>query len=209
MKKLLFLLLIPCMMAAGSSAQTINQNKMIQQAGTDLPAWLKKIPGGNERLYGFENRDEFSTSTLGKPYQVFTLSGDFFREEVQSGKNYLEPTGEWRIPVMVKQENRAVVTVVKKKNKWKIVSMGAMGLARELQEFEKYPELSNNSYLKLLRVYQLNSDFLFSGDPTSSTVELTVYPMHSASINITKIKENPKIKLGIHELLTILKESIR
>ena len=208
MKKLILLLIIPCMIVTGSKAQTPDRQEMMKDAMNQLQAWLKKIPGGNEQKYGFNNRDEFSLATLGKPCQVFSLTGDFFKEEIQPGKNYLETTGEWRIPVMVNQENRAVITLLKKKNKWKIVSLGARVLARELQEFEKYPELSKNNDLRLLRIYQLQSDFLFADDPLSS-MEITVYPMHSAFLNMAKIREGAKPKLGLNELLSFIKESTR
>jgi hypothetical protein len=209
MKKFLLLLFILCMIVMGSIAQTDNRQKMIKEAMNELQLWLKKIPGGNEAGYGFTNRDEFSMATLGKPYQVFALTSDFFKEEIKPGKNYLEATGEWRIPVMVNQENRAVITVLNKKNKWKIVGLGARVLARELQEFERYPELTQNNGLRLLRVYQLQSDFLFADDPSLSSVKINVYPMHSAFMNIAKIREGSKMKLGLNELLPYIKESIK
>jgi len=197
------------MIVTGSTAQTADRQVMMKEAMNDLQVWLMKIPGGNEPGYGFKNRDEFSLATLGKPYQVFTLSRDFFYEEIQPGKNYLEETGEWRIPVMVDQENRAVITVFKKENQWKIVELGARVLAREFQEFEKYPELSKADNLRLLRVFQLQSDFLFSGDPSSTSGEIIVFPMRSAFMNIAKIKEGTKIKYNLDELLSDIKESIR
>jgi len=89
------------------------------------------------------------------------------------------------------------------------MELGARVLARELQEFERYPELTKNDGLRLLRVFQLQSDFLFAGDPSLSSGKITVYPMHSAFMNIAKIKEDSKIKWGLNELLPYIKESIR
>jgi hypothetical protein len=197
------------MIVTGSKGQTTTRETMIKEAMDELQVWLKKIPGGNESGYGFTNRDEFSLATLGKHYEVFTLTNDFFKEEIQPGKNYLETTGEWRIPVMVNQENRAIITIFKKKNKWEIVELGARVLAKELQEFDRYPELAKNDVLRLLRVYQLQSDFLFADDPSLSSGEITVFPMHSAFINIEKIREGTKIKFGLNELLPCIKESIK
>jgi len=209
MKKILLLLFILCTIAMGSTGQTVNRQKMIKEAMNELQVWLKKIPGGNESGYGFTSRDEFSLATLGKPYQVFTLTHEFFNEEIQPGKNYLEATGEWRIPVMVNHENRAVITVYQNGNKWKIVELGARVLARELQEFERYPGLSKNDNLRLLRIYQLQSDFLFADDPSLSPGEINLYPMHSAFMNIAKIKQGTKVKFELNELLPYIKESIR
>ncbi|MCX6246515.1 MAG: hypothetical protein NTW10_02170 [Bacteroidetes bacterium] len=209
MKKFLFLLVIPFMMGTGSKAQTMDRQKMIQQVQSDVQEWLLKIPGGNEQGYGFANRDEFSQAKLGKQYKVYTLTGDFFKEELRPGKSYLVATGEWRIPLVVNQVNRALITVNERENQWKIVSLGARVLAGELQEFDRYPELVKNSDLTLLRVYQLQSDFLLSGDPSSSATEVSVYPMHSAILNMTKLKESAGIKMGLNELLSDIKESIR
>ena len=209
MKKIFIILFILCMIATGSTGQTANREKMIKEVMNELQVWLQKIPGGNESGYGFTNRDEFSLATLGKPYEVFTLTNDFFNEEIQPGKNYLETTGEWRIPVMVNQENRAVITIFKKDNKWKTVELGARVLARELQEFERYPEFTKNNGLRILRVYQLQSDFLFADDPSLSPGKITVFPMHSAFLNIAKIREGKKNKIVLNELLPYIKESIK
>ena len=209
MKKNLLLLFILCLVVAESPAQKVNRHKMMKETMNELQSWLNKIPGGNESNYGFSNRDEFSLATLGKPYQVFTLSDDFFKEEIQPGKSYLKATGEWRIPVMVNQENRVLITVFKKNNHWKIVELGGRVLSHELQEFEQYPELSKAKFIRLLRIYQLQSDFLFTGDPSLSSGEIILYPMHSALMNIARIKESSKIKTGLNEVLPFIKESTR
>jgi len=209
MIKSLFLLFIFCLIVTESPAQKINRHRMMKETQNELPSWLNKIPGGNESNYGFSNRDEFSQAILGKPYQVFTLSDEFFKGELRPGQSYLKATGEWRIPIMVNRENRVLVTIFKKNKHWKIVELGARGLSHELQEFEQYPELSGATFLHLLRVYQLQSDFLFAGDPSLSSAEIILYPMHSATMNISRIRELSKTKTGLNEVLPFIKESIR
>jgi hypothetical protein len=209
MKKFLLLLFILFAIVTGNNAQTVNRKKMVKDVTTDLQTWLKKIPGGNESKYGFSNREEFSIAMLGKPYQMFTLGGDFFKEQILPGKNYLESTGEWRIPVMVNGENRIMMTVVKKKNKWKIVELGARVLAGELQEFDRNLQLRSQDAPRILRVFQVQSDFLFLDDPSLSPGKITVYPMHSALLNISKLREGSLTKIGLDEMLPYIKESIR
>jgi len=137
------------------------------------------------------------------------IMGDFFKEQILPGKNYLESTGEWRIPVMVNGENRIMMTVVKKKNKWKIVELGARVLAGELQEFDRNLQLRSQDAPRILRVFQVQSDFLFLDDPSLSPGKITVYPMHSALLNISKLREGSLTKIGLDEMLPYIKESIR
>jgi hypothetical protein len=209
MKKVLLLLFILLALVTGNNGQSVNRKKMIKDVTSDLQTWLKKIPGGNEARYGFTNRDEFSIAKLGKPYQIFTLAGEFFSGDLMPGKSYLESTGEWRIPVMVNQENRVMITVTKKKNKWKVVELGAVGIASELQEFDRNPALGNTDGLSILRVYQLQSDFLFSDDPSLDPGKIQVYPMHSGVMNISKIRESSRTQFGLDELLPYIKGSMR
>jgi hypothetical protein len=110
---------------------------------------------------------------------------------------------------MVNGENRIMMTVVKKKNKWKIVELGARVLAGELQEFDRNLQLRSQDAPRILRVFQVQSDFLFLDDPSLSPGKITVYPMHSALLNISKLREGSLTKIGLDEMLPYIKESIR
>jgi hypothetical protein len=209
MKKIHLFLFISCMITSAVTAQDAGRQKMLQEAASGLQAWLGNIPGGSESNYGFNSRTEFADATLGEPYEVFTLTGDFFREDIKQEKNYLKATGEWRIPVLVNQENRALITVVEKNDKWTIVSLGARELAHELQGFDSFPVFKNAKNLRLFRVFQLQSDFLFSGDPSSTSPEISFYPLHSASLNIAKVRESREKTFGLNQLLSFIKNSLK
>ena len=140
---------------------------------------MEKIPSGDEANFGFQNREEFSRASLGTPIRMFTLSDDLSGPDGKA--KYMKPNGEWRIPVIVDEKNRALVTVMKHDHQWSIVDFGAAGLASELNDFKSQLTAEQFRDIKMLRVYQLESDFLFYDDPLSSADEIVLVPMQSAS----------------------------
>ena len=189
MKKLLLILL--CLPMIGFGQQKI----ITQVAYEQLDEYLKKIPIGNEKMFGFNNREEFSKSKIGSPYEVFTLSSDFFDcRRLQRDSNYIVSTENWRVPILVDSKYKALLTVSKQDNKWIIVSIGAKGLANELDIFEQ-----NHSYLsnrRILRVFHLKGDFIL-------TSQNTIYPLLSAS-NGLLIDYNQSYP--IYEILNLIKK---
>ncbi len=179
---------------------------VVTAAEKEYAAYLEKIPANKELLYGFNNRDEFNKVKLGKPYQLLTLNEEFFSDPVLTDKNYLSPSGDWRIPLIIDSEYRALLTVAQIDGNWKIVGLGAASLAKELDAFEKdHP--SNLPYGKIFRVYQSVSDFMLlpsKDDPLS----LDVIPLNSA---INSLAENGKSfsSLKLKRALPLIKENIK
>lgn len=171
----------------------------------NLQSWLQKIPPGQENLYGFNNRDEFSFSELGNPYAVYTLSSDFFNQ-IES-ENFLEPTGEWRVPVVVNNQYRALLTVIRENGNWKIVDLGASLLARELQKINQ-AQKSGNDDLKILRVFQLQSDFLLLDDAALPASEIHVIPLHSAYLNLEELNSDKRETYKLSDMLSIIREAL-
>jgi hypothetical protein len=166
---------------------------------------LQKIPPGQENLYGFNNRNEFSLSELGNPYAVYTLSSDFFNH-IESG-NFLEHTGEWRVPVVVNNQDRALLTVIRENGNWKIVDFGASLLARELQKINQ-AQKSGNDDLKILRVFQLQSDFLLLDDAALPAYEIHVIPLHSAYLNLEKLNSDNGETYKLSDMLSLIREAL-
>jgi len=178
MKKTGFIILLFILVSSVYSQKEANQNISLA-VQTSLLQWLEKIPSGEETNYGFQNREEFSQASLGTPIQVFNMGNDL---SWQSGKvNYLEPAGEWRIPVIIDQKNRAVVTVIKQNNDWEIVDFGAAGLAGELNDVKSHLTAEQFSRIKIFRLYQPLSNFLFYDDPASNPDQIILIPLLSAS----------------------------
>lgn len=154
-----------------------------------LPEMLSLVPLGKEKYYGFKNREEFKSATLGSPILVYTFSENFFNEGELNVNESLVSTGEWRVPVVVNGEFRAFLTVANYEGKWKVVDFGAAVLAKELGGFEKGNPDDNKV---LLRCYQKKCDFLVLGDDSKSVFEGNIYPLYSAkkSLNIGKKSES-------------------
>ena len=90
------------------------------------------------------------------------------------------------------------MTVSKIDNQWKVVKIGAKGLANELQMFNRDNTFSGE--LKMFRVFQLQSDFLL----TEGNI---VYPLTSAK-KLLEIKLKENISYSLDDLLSLLKNKI-
>ena len=190
MKKLLLILFCLPMIGFGQL------NIITTVANEELKSYLQKIPVGQEHMFGFNNRNEFSKSKIGVPYEVFTLTANFFdNEKIEKGQNYIISTGNWRAPIVVGNEYKALLTVSKENNKWKVVKIGAKGLARELDKFEQ--NHSSISDLKILRVFQLKVDFIL-------TSQNAIYPLTSASKGLLI---NSDKAYSIYNILTLIKNN--
>ena len=190
MKKLLLILL--CLPMIGFS----QLNVITKVADEELKSYLQKIPFGQEHLFGFENRNEFAQSKIGVPFEVLTLNENFFNDEkVLKDEKYFVSTGNWRVPVIVNNKYKALLTVAKENNNWRIVKIGAKGLANELDRFEQnHP---SNTDIKILRVFQIKGDFILTSNNS-------IYPLTSASkgllVDVNK-------SYSIHNILTLIKDN--
>ena len=188
MKKLLIILL--CLPMIGFGQLSIVQ----QVANEQLMDYLIKIPFGQEKMFGFNNREEFFQAKIGNPYEVFTLSKEFFDDtNIKRDKSYIVSTGNWRVPIIVDNEYNALLTVSKENNKWSVVKIGAKGLANELEGFEQN-HLSIN-IRNILRVFQIKGDFILTSNNK-------LYPLTSAS-NALLIDRNTSY--STYEILTLIK----
>ena len=179
--------------------QTIDKSIISQLANEELHKYLNQIPSGQEQMFGFNNREEFSKAEIGVPYEVYTLNSDFFNDEIISiNKSYVITTNNWRVPVVVDNQNRALLTISKYNNNWAVVKLGATGLANELEMFEQ--NNSSSSELKILRVFQITTDFILTNDDK-------LYPLPSAK-KLVMSNETRNIGHYLHDMLLIIKSKI-
>jgi len=205
MKKTGFILLLLLMTSAaytqGNSHQDISKSVL-----SSLPEWLSSIPAGDETSYGFQNREEFSRAVLGTPIEIFALDDDSF---THTGKaTPLVSIGEWIIPVIVDQKIRALVTVVKQNGEWRIVTFGAATLASEFNNFENQLTAEQFAHIKMVRVYQPLSNFLFYDDPASNPDQLILLPLRSAAMYLGSQGSPAKKTWTLSEVIRTVHESI-
>jgi len=199
-------LFIPFILSGISTIGQVNNDnvqEILLTAKNGLTFYLEKIPQGKESLYGFNNRNEFKIAVLGKPYQMSTLNREFFIDSnLSPNKNYLVSSGEYCIPISVNGEYRVLLTVAIMNGEWKTVGLGAVGIAIELNEFEKKYPSTNKSGI-ILRVYQLVSDFILSKEISSSV--LKAYPLLTAKLAFGKTNDNNSYYL-FNDLLPLIKQ---
>lgn len=201
--KLLFTILISLsLMDTYGQDEKINIKDVVLAANKGLASYLEKIPKGKENWYGFKNRNEFAIAKLGKPYQITTLSKEFYTDKQLSSKNYVVPTGECRVPIIVNGQYRALLTVGFMNGVWKVVGLGAAGLAKDIGEFEKkYP--SSNKSGTLLNIIDLQVDFILYTQNNSS--DLQAYPLSSARTAQFYSKEKNSLKT-LSQILSVIKK---
>jgi len=194
MKKLLLILL--CLPMIGFGQQT-NQIKTVKNiANIQLGDYLEKIPLGQEEMFGFNNREDFAQAEIGIPYEVLTLNADFFDDEnIRRDKNYIMSTENWRVPIIVDNKYKSLLTVSRLNNKYNVVKIGANGLANELEIFKQnHPSINTPN---ILRVFQLKVDFIL-------TSQNLIYPLTSASNGLLI---NSDVAYSVYDILTLIKNT--
>ncbi|MFI5252822.1 MAG: hypothetical protein ACHQQQ_10365 [Bacteroidota bacterium] len=184
-------------------------NEIKELASAGFKFILDKIPAGSETNYGFNNRGEFSKVTVGAPFQVYTIVSESLKGKLSSSKNYFVPIDEWRIPLVVDGQNRALLTAAPMNGEWKIVDFGAAGLASEIGEFDsKHPAVASTQRKILLRIYPLQIDFLLYQSETAGLPQQTIYPLQSAARMLKSSVKAGKSVLMLNDILPVIKSKL-
>lgn len=164
MKQLIFLFIT--FYANSMMAQIVSED--LNFDSNSIEKALNLIPVGKEGNFGFNTREEFADSKLGAPLLVTKINRD--------GK--LTTLNEWRIPVVVNNEYRLLLTVIKNTNgEFEIVDLGGSALAKEFNTVAingKKPDM-------LLRSYDFKIDFLSVNEFVNvPTLQNCIIPLQSA-----------------------------
>lgn len=143
-------------------------DEMNRFAKSQLSRVLEFIPVDEEGKYGFKSRAEFKIAALGIPYQEYSLDLD-------------KPTGYWRIPVTVNNENRALMTIKKQNGQWMFSHFGAARLATELSFFEKHRANSVPAWGRIVRDFEMSCDYLQFDPQNQTKLGGLIHPMESAA----------------------------
>ena len=127
-------------------------------AERDFSFFLERIPDTEVSAYGFLSRDELHNVRPGTPLRVHTVDVDRSGETPVVGG--MRAMDEWRVPLLVEGEPRALLTVVRQGAEYKAVDFGAAGLAAALSETPQAARKTSSDALYLLRVFELRQDFL-------------------------------------------------
>ncbi len=126
---------------------------------------------------GLTSAGDIKAATLGEPYEQFTIypsALEGYRPE-QNISSLLTATNNWVYPVMVNGEARTQLNVVKSKGQWTAgffggtlpvrIQEGLSFMANSYQDQPSYGISSSNiAGVKLIRIPQVNADFLLVGN---------------------------------------------
>lgn len=179
-------------------------DEIIKAAKDNLERFLSMIPSGYENLYGFSSREDFLKADVGIPYSVYSLSTGFLKNENSDLKDFLYQVDEWRVPVWVGGKMCCLLTVVKEDNRYKCVDLGGAALANELNGYEKYfsADVQKKS---ILRLYQINCDFLVIMEKNSSISNGDYYALNSSVTSLDKYQVTRERVYNFNELSAVIK----
>jgi len=124
-----------------------NSESIINIAKNRIHSFIDNIPAENITDYGFKSKAEFDKITFGEPVKIYTLKD-----------GNIEFTDTWRVPVVINNEYRSLLTVIKEKEELKAVDFGACVLAKAISEKK------SDKTIGILRVYKIYSDFIIDED---------------------------------------------
>lgn len=111
-----------------------------------LSAYLKKIPLGHENYFGFTNRKELENVEFGEPLQIYTINYDSIEIESRT----IKKSSLWYISLFVDTSYRCFLYVRQSNSSFKVVGIGLMEIAMELDNFEKLNHLKQMQNKALL-----------------------------------------------------------
>jgi len=135
--------------------------EVIRAADEGLAIFLKDKPAPARQYLGFEKREDVDSVVLGEGFPIYTippatfLKGDFS----QSLQSLAVPTGLWQFLVVSGGVPKALLTVDLVNGVWTPVSIGSVGLAREIGALMETWAPSDGYRCRIFRVYQAKSDF--------------------------------------------------
>jgi hypothetical protein len=178
---------------------------VMKAAESQLPHYLEKLNPGNEKAYGFTENDDLDGCTISKPYRMMVFNDGFYNNNLAEERNYIHIENEWRVPVMIRDTNRTMLTVNGNPGNYVISAMGTPMLAKELQQKSK--GMDDNVTFYLLQVTPLLADF-FVAERDNSFTEAQFIPLESAFAAIPALGKNKQPFYTLTEVEKMIKQEL-
>jgi hypothetical protein len=122
------------------------------------------------------------------PYQEYDLEQE-------------QPTGYWRIPVMVNGENRSLLRLKSTADEWVFSGLGGAELARNLGDHENNMVRQGNRLGtgRIVRDYSMRCDYVQFNQKQGEKLSGTVYPLWSAARFISAFGANGRAAVEDYE----------
>jgi len=144
--------------------QNSETDSILRTAKNQIHLLIDNIPEANLNDYGFNNKAEFEKISFAPLIKIYTLKD-----------TSIIFTNTWRVPVVVDNEYRSLLTIINEDGVYKAVNYGASILAKA------FLAKKTNQTIGLLRVYELKSDFLME---VNTQNQLKFVPIENANSNL-------------------------
>ena len=165
------LLLITSLTQIGLCSAQHNNQEIMDSVDKSMTEFLGRIPGDLLMTFGINSKNELENAKAGVPVTIYNIQNDT-----------LVSTKTWRVPLVIDNKYRALFTVVEDTTGYRIVDFGATLLAQKLFEAKKMERIEG-----LLRVYELQSDFIMCGNSKGEFEFLPVRDLHAQKTTLSKI----------------------
>ncbi|HWW73196.1 MAG TPA: hypothetical protein VN089_24895 [Duganella sp.] len=127
-------------------------------------------------------------------------------------KTMAKPTGVWRFVITLNQQPIGLATVEQVNGKWETVAYGATVLAKDLDASMAAYANKDRSNVRVLRIYQAQSDFLEVSSAQDGAVRFA--PLHSARQSLLMQRpdgaaDSGKALLDASDLLEPLRAAVK
>lgn len=143
---------------AHAQMQVSEKEAVLKTAKDQINLFIKDLPADGIADYGFFNKDEFEKISFGEPIPVYTMKD-----------TTVVFTFTWRVPVVIEEEYRSLLTIIRENDSYQAVDFGATELAKA------YALKRTPRTIGILRVYEIKADFLMeqprSGNPVFIPLE--------------------------------------
>ncbi len=149
--KLIYIYFLVILLMTSSSlikSQITDQQRILadEVVQIGLINYLEKIPKGHEQYYGFSTREEFQDVEFGQPLNIIIINYDSIKIDDKA----ISRSTLWYIPLVINNEYRCFLHVRQIQNSFKVIGIGYMEVAKELDNFEIQFHLKQQENKELL-----------------------------------------------------------
>jgi hypothetical protein len=170
-----------CMLGLSGTLQAQNRFRpepaqlaeVMQTVNASRATWQNMFPAEELPDYGFKDQQEKARAVPGNAIEVYNMYRDF------DGKIQAQPSGEFLVPLLVDGQSRVFLTVAFFENKWQVVAVGEMNLAKEVSNHISLAAKTNNP-LVWLRNLNHSADFIADANSAATEANLQFKPLSTA-----------------------------
>jgi hypothetical protein len=136
--------------------------EVLSAAQEGIEIFLKDAQTPSLYEFGFSGKEEANNATVGKGFEVFTVTPDSLLSAgaSQDLASLAISTNQWEFVIEAGGKAKVLLTVAIMNGRWTPVAIGSSGLAKEVgKALATYPAAAGFNY-QWIRIYQATSDLL-------------------------------------------------